>query len=84
MSPPTLRRVRGALLRLVWARRGALVTGILLVSTALWLLAFDLPWETWLSDGFSLVLGATGAALLIAGLGGRRPDWIDPADGGTE
>ena len=84
MSSPTLRRVRGALLRLVLARRGASVSGTVLVGIALWLLAFDFPWETWLSDGFSLLSGATGVALLIAALGGRRPDWIDPADGGTE
>ena len=84
MSSLTLRRARGALLRLVLARRGALVSGTLLVGTALWLPAVDFPWETWLSDGFSLLLGATGAALLIAALGGRRPDWINRADGSSE
>jgi hypothetical protein len=30
------------------------------------------------TDGFGLVIGATGVAFLLAGIGGRRPDWIEP------
>jgi hypothetical protein len=29
------------------------------------------------TDGLGLIVGATGAALLLAGLGGRRPDWLE-------
>ena len=38
----------------------------------------DYRWESWLTEGLALVLGATGAALILAGLGGRRPDWVEP------
>jgi len=31
---------------------------------------FDFNWETWLSDGFGLVIGASGVSLLIVALGG--------------
>ena len=80
----TLRRARGALLRLVLARRGAAAAGAVLVACSLTLLVFDYAWESWLSDGVSLVVGATGAALFLAALGGRRPDWIDPSHSGGE
>jgi hypothetical protein len=69
-----MRRARGALLRLI--RRRALVLGLgtALVVPALWL---ELRHEAWWVDGLSLVVGATGAALLWTGLVGVRPDWID-------
>ena len=51
--------------------------GVLLIAPSLWLLVQDLPWETPTTDGLGLVLGATGVALLLTGIGGRRPDWID-------
>jgi hypothetical protein len=58
----------------------SIVTGLTLLAPALWLFVGDYVWETPITDGLQLVLGATGAALLLAGIGGRRPDWIDPDD----
>ena len=72
------RRLRGLLIRAVLNRRLAVATGAVLLAPAAWLLAADYAWESWYTDGLGLVCAATGAALLLAGLGGRRPDWIDP------
>jgi hypothetical protein len=58
----------------------SIVLGSLLLAPALWLFAHDYSWETPVTDGLQLVLGATGVALLFAGIGGRRPDWIEPED----
>ena len=73
-----LKRARGWLLRLVLKRPVAIVLGLVLVAPSAWLLLQDLPWETPMTDGFGLVIGATGVAFLLAGIGGRRPDWIEP------
>ena len=70
-----IRRLRGALLRLAFNRRAALVAGLACAGGAIWLAAIDAPWESWVSDGIGLVAGATGAALIVVALGGRRPDW---------
>jgi hypothetical protein len=72
------RRLRGWFIRLALNRPVSIGLGILLLAPAIWLFAEDYRWETPLTDGLQLVLGATGAALLSAGIGGRRPDWIDP------
>jgi hypothetical protein len=72
-----LKRLRGLLLRLVLKRPVAIALGLMLVLPAAWLMARDLPWETPVTDGLVLIVGATGAALLVAGIGGRRPDWQD-------
>ena len=72
-----LKRVRGFVLRLVLKRRAAIVLGLLLIAPSAWLLAKDFSWESPLTDGLGLVVGATGAALLVAGIGGRRPDWLE-------
>jgi hypothetical protein len=71
-----LRRARGALLRLVRRRPVAIAVGALLVVPAAWL---ELKGHdgAWWVDGLSLVLGATGTAVLWTGLTGARPDWID-------
>ena len=76
---PSLRRARGALLRLVRRRTSSIVVGLLLVVPAAWL-QFGGRFEAWWIEGASLVLGATGLAFLWAGLTGPKPDWID--DGG--
>jgi len=73
-----LKRLRGWFLRLALNRALSIALGVLLLAPAVWLYAVDYPWETPVSDGLQLVLGATGAALLFAGIGGRRPDWIEP------
>ena len=72
------KRLRGFLLRLALRRRVAITLGVVLIVPAAWLLVQDLPWETPVTDGIGLIIGATGAALLFAGLGGRRPDWLEP------
>jgi hypothetical protein len=74
-----VRRARGALLRFVRRRPVAIVVGVLLVVPAGWL-ELTGRYGGWWVDGLSLVLGATGAAVLWTGLTGARPDWID----GTE
>jgi hypothetical protein len=71
-----LRRARGALLRFVRRRPVAIVAGSLLVVPAAWL-ALSGRYGAWWVEGLSLVLGATGAAVLWTGLSGARPDWID-------
>jgi hypothetical protein len=73
----SLKRLRGFVLRLVLKRPAAITIGIVLMGPSLWLLMQDLPWETPATDGLGLVMGATGVAFLLTGIGGRRPDWID-------
>ncbi len=76
-APPLIRRLRGALLRLAFNRPAAFVAGLACAGCAVWLAAMDAAWESWASDGLGLVAGATGAALILAALGGRRPDWVE-------
>lgn len=73
-----LKRLRGSLLRFVLKRPAAIALGVLLTAPSVFLLIQELPWETPVTDGLGLVLGATGVAFLLAGIGGRRPDWIEP------
>lgn len=72
-----VKRFRGRLLRLVLKRPVAVGLGLVLLAPAAWLLVEDYAWENATTDGLGLILGATGAALLFAGVGGRRPDWVD-------
>ena len=69
--------MRGWLIRLVLNRVLSIVLGLILLAPAIVLWAGNYRWETAVTDGLSLVLGATGAALVIAGIGGRKADWID-------
>jgi hypothetical protein len=71
------RRLRGALLRAVLNRRMAIAAGLLLLAPAVLIWSGAHGWESWITDGLALVCGATGAALILAGLSGRRPDWIE-------
>ena len=72
-----LKRLRGSLLRFALKRPAAIALGLLLLAPSAWLLARDFPWESPATDGIGPILGATGVAFLLAGIGGRRPDWID-------
>jgi hypothetical protein len=75
-----MRRLRGWLIRLVLNRTLSIVLGLIFLAPAAWLFFGAYRWESPATDGLELILGATGAALLLAGIGGRRPDWIDPED----
>lgn len=75
----SLRRARGWVLRAVLRRTTAVALGILLCGPAVWLWWREYRWETWYTDGLTLVFGATGLALILAGVAGRRPDWIEPS-----
>jgi hypothetical protein len=72
-----LKRLRGSLLRLLLKRPAAIALGLVLTLPSAWLLVEDLPWENPVTDGLGLVVGATGVAFLLAGISGRRPDWIE-------
>ena len=76
-APRSTRRVRGVLLRLALSRPVALFGGVMLVIPAIVLATGDFSWEGWMTDGRGLVLGGTGAALVLTGVSGRRPDWIE-------
>jgi hypothetical protein len=52
------------------------VVGLLLVLPAAWS-QIGGRFDEWWIEGASLVLEATGVALLWAGLTGPKPDWID-------
>jgi hypothetical protein len=70
-----VRRARGTLLRLVKRRPLAVGLGLLLAAPAVWLQLSGAG--TWWTDGLSVVLGATGVALVWSGLFGARPDWVE-------
>jgi len=72
---PVVRRTRGALLRLARRRLVAIVAGLALVAPAVWIHLRGT--SLWWAEGLSLVLGATGAALVWTGLVGLKPDWVD-------
>lgn len=72
-----IRRLRGALLRLAFNRAAAFALGLVCAVGAAWLAVIDASWESWVSDGLGLVAGATGVALIVVALGGRRPDWVE-------
>jgi hypothetical protein len=71
-----MRRLRGFLLRLARRRALAISVGLALAAPAAWVEASG-RFDAWWVAGLSLVLGATGVALLWTGLTGARPDWID-------
>jgi hypothetical protein len=73
---PSVRRIRGVLLRLAKRRGAAIAAGLVLAVPAGWI-----EWsgrvDVWWADGLALVLGATGLAFLWIGVTGATPDWID-------
>ena len=70
-------RARGALVRLVRRRMLAIVVGLALAGPAAWLEVGGRS-EAWWIDGLSLIVGATGVALIWTGLVGPKPDWVQP------
>ena len=72
----TPRRVRGAVLRLVRRRTLSAVLGFTLADPAAWV-QFSGRFGVWWAEGLSLVVGATGLALMWTGIAGLGPDWID-------
>jgi hypothetical protein len=73
---PAIRRFRGVVLRLVRRRTLAIVLGSLLVLSAAWIQLLG-RFDAWWIEGFSLVGGATGVALLWTGIAGLKPDWTE-------
>jgi hypothetical protein len=73
--PSVVRRARGIVLRLARRRTAAIVVGAAFVVPAAWVQIRGAG--EWWADGLSLVVGATGVALLWAGLFGLRPDWVE-------
>lgn len=71
-------RLRGAILRMAFRRRVAAIAGVVMLIPSLFLILGDYRWETATTDGLGLIAGATGVALLLAAMTGRRPDWVDP------
>lgn len=68
--------LRGKVLRLVRRRALAITVGLALVVPAAWIQVGG-PIDAWWAEGLALIIGATGLAILWAGLTGPRPDWID-------
>jgi hypothetical protein len=66
------------LIRAVLRRTTAVASGAVLAAPAVTIWWRDYPWESGMTDGLALILGASGLALVLAGLGGRRPDWHEP------
>jgi hypothetical protein len=71
-----LRRARGILLRLARHRGAAIAVGAAFAAPAAWLKLASRE-DAWWIDGLSLILLATGLALIWTGLTGASPDWLD-------
>jgi hypothetical protein len=71
-----LRRARGMLLRLARRPRAAIAGGVAIAAPAAWL-TLGSHTDAWWIDGLSLILLATGIALIWTGLTGVSPDWLD-------
>jgi hypothetical protein len=72
----TMRRVRGWLLRFVRRRSVVIPVGVLMLVPAAWIHLGGAAVPAWF-EGLSLVLGATGAALVWTGIVGARADWVE-------
>jgi hypothetical protein len=74
-----LRRLRGAVLRLVRRRALAITVGLALAIPAAWVQLYG-NYRSWWIEGLSLVVGATGIAIAWTGLTGPTPDWVEDDD----
>jgi hypothetical protein len=68
-----MRRARGVVLRLVRRRRFAVSAGAAIAAPAAWVQARGA--DAWWLEGMSLIVLASGLALIWAGITGPRPDW---------
>jgi hypothetical protein len=75
----SLRRLRGAVLRLVRRRGLAITVGAAMAGPAAWLEFFS-AYGAWWIEGLALVFGATGLALVWTGITGLAPDWVEESD----
>jgi hypothetical protein len=73
---PSLRRTRGALLRVARRRTLAFFLGLALAAPAA-CLQWSERLDVWWMNGLSLVLGATGGALIWTAITGPRGDWVE-------
>ena len=73
---PMMRRVRGALLRLVRRRWLSMLIGAALAIPSAWV-EFGGVHTSWWIEGLSLIVCATGLALFWTGLTGPSPDWVE-------
>jgi ABC-type transport system involved in cytochrome c biogenesis permease component len=53
-----------------------MVLGLVMIGPSAYI-QFGSRFDTWWLEGLSLVVGATGLALLWTGLTGVGPDWVD-------
>jgi hypothetical protein len=79
---PVMRRARGAILRFVRQRPLSLAVGLMLVVPAAWVQMAG-RFNAWWVEGLSLVLGATGAALVWTAVTGLTPDWVEDERSGS-
>lgn len=71
-----MRRLRGRVLRLARRRPVAVALGAALAAPCAWIELGGRSGAWWI-EGLSLVVGASGLALLWAGLTGVPPDWTE-------
>jgi hypothetical protein len=74
-----LGRARGVLLRFVRRRVAVSLMGLVLAAPSAWIELSGRA-SAWWIDGLCLVVGATGIALLWAGITGPQSDWVDSSN----
>ena len=72
----SIRRARGAVLRIVRRRTLSIILGLVLIVFAGWLEFWARVDASWV-EGVALVGGAIGIALLWNAIAGATPDWVE-------
>ena len=67
------------MLRMVHRRLAAVTAGGVLVACAFVVRRLHLLGDGAVEQGLVFVIGASGVAFLLAGIGGRRADWVEPS-----